>query len=268
MPGIAIGSTTNNRYQVLHCIAHSASTSSVWLVRDLQCVSDIVTTIFFHILKTPFLLPRNSTYKCLKARRSNDILPPPCGCPSESVFLRPPHEAMGGPHPGQAHINALVDSFTLAEDAEGDKLECMVSSLFGPSVKTLCHPHRVSLPWNVMKQVTVQLLMALWYLHSVKGVVHAGKDLLPHYHNQFDHSIPPSLSDIHMRNILLHPPKDHKDYTSTIEKFLNTLDPKEDTMGPIPFPLPDVDNVHVALVDFDLGKVLSIHCRSQTYSEA
>ena len=81
-------------------------------------------------------------------------------------------------HPGGTILPRLFDDFTLeAADPGGVKrsYDCIVTNVLGDSVRMLCHNNRISLPWDVMKQVVFSLLLGLDYLHNLKGVIHGGE---------------------------------------------------------------------------------------------
>jgi hypothetical protein len=100
----------------------------------------------------------------------------PCQCPGEATFLRSAPDAEI--HPGRSILPRLFDDFILdVDEAAGVKrsYECIVTNVLGHSVRMLCHKNRVSMPWDVMKQVVFYVLLGLDYLHSLQGVFHGGE---------------------------------------------------------------------------------------------
>lgn len=118
---------------------------------------------------------RQSRYLSLKMKPKGQPVPP-CQCPSEATFLRlAPNGEM---HPGHTILPQLFDEFTLEAEETADVMrcyECTVTNVLGQSVKVLGHKNRISLPWDVMKQVVFDVLLGLDYLHSVKCVLHGGE---------------------------------------------------------------------------------------------
>jgi hypothetical protein len=101
---------------------------------------------------------------------------PPCQCPGEAISLRLAPD--GEMHLGSTTLPRLFDDFTVvAADPAGVKrsYDCIVTNVLGDSVRMLCHDNRISLPWDVMKQVVFYILFGLDYLHNLKGIIHGGE---------------------------------------------------------------------------------------------
>lgn len=164
----SLGRVLRGRYKVMHCISRGhQNTSPVWLVYDQSRV------VSFPFDPGPALLvrPRLSQYRSMKVRTGARAVPP-CGCPNEASSLRSTPDP---DHPGYAVLPQVFDEFNVeAEDGRG-RYECMVSTLCGPSLLTLCFPNRASLPWAIVKQTALCLSLALDYLHRVQGIIHGGE---------------------------------------------------------------------------------------------
>ena len=110
-------------------------------------------------------------YGCLKFQNKARKPLPPCGCDNVSNLVT--FEDTGDSHPGVTALVPLIDSFDV-DVAGSEPLHCSLYPLLAQPITAMCHPEATSLPWGVIKQVTLALLFALDYLHSVKGIVHTG----------------------------------------------------------------------------------------------
>ncbi|KAG8985555.1 hypothetical protein FRB93_005791 [Tulasnella sp. JGI-2019a] len=134
-------------------------------------------------------------------------------------------------HPGFEHVLSSneVFGFGPSENDPPIGLKCIVSDVLGPSIVAFrTAPDRVSLPVNVVKQVTLQLLFALNYLHQYCDVIH---------------------TDIQPANILLTLP----DVEGAIRFHLaksNLISGGDEMDNILPFDTSDTNHVKVKLIDF------------------
>ncbi|KAJ3558840.1 hypothetical protein NM688_g691 [Phlebia brevispora] len=197
-----LGSIFKDRYAVLRELSMHQY-SSVWLVQD---------TI-------------SSNYAALKLRFGPTLQAPLCGCLRGHSLL--PKETDPHLHPGQAGILHVLDSFNLTKEGV-DPVECVIYPLLGQNVLKLSHPDTVTLPWEVMRRIALQLLLILDYIHNIKGIVH---------------------TDIHPGNILIQPALDQ--VYPVVEEYLTATEREDKHPSSIPFPLPNENEVYVTLIDFD-----------------
>lgn len=97
---------------------------------------------------------------------------PPCECPDEAAFLRAVHSDQLDL--GHLLLPEVVDAFFLKLTADGPQHRCMVSTLLGPSILSLCQPNRLSLPWDMVQKTTFSVLLSLASLHR-HGIIHGGQ---------------------------------------------------------------------------------------------
>lgn len=154
-------------------------------------------------------------------------------------------------HPGQYSISPIVDSFTIDGGENDPTLDCTVYPLLGQDITALSQPNRVSFSWELLRRITMHLLLALEYIHTIRGIVHTGKcQTMVHEGCAIMFTYGLSPLDIHYDNILIQPDAD--DVPSVVENFLagidhNTVDKR------ILFPLPNANKTYVSLIDFDIG---------------
>ena len=81
-------------------------------------------------------------------------------------------------HPGHTVLPSVLDEFDIAATDGIGTQACIVTTLCGQNITVFSLPQRVSLPWDVLKQTAFTVLLGLDFLHSVKGVVHGGGQVL------------------------------------------------------------------------------------------
>ncbi|KAG8844187.1 hypothetical protein FRB96_003256 [Tulasnella sp. 330] len=131
-------------------------------------------------------------------------------------------------HPGFEHVLNLEESFDFPSP-DGSMRKCIVTEVLGPSVVAFrTASDRVNLPVDIVKQITLQLLFALNYLHQYCDVIH---------------------TDIQPANILLTLP----DVEVAVRAYLSDSTPTSDDdtkENTLPFDTSDTSRVKVRLIDF------------------
>ncbi|KAI5795810.1 protein kinase [Geopyxis carbonaria] len=140
---VHLGDILSKRYKIIHKLGHGGF-STVWLARDLHAGPS----------------PRYVSVKLLTASAPR---PPP-----EAAVLAALHAAP--PHPGQSHLAALLDTFTVA--GPNGTHTTLVTPLYGPSVQALARARgRGWLRPAVARALARQLALALSHIHAC-GLAH------------------------------------------------------------------------------------------------
>ena len=134
-----------SRYRILHKLGYG-SFSTVWLARDS-------------------LAGRYVSLKINTADASEDNF--------EWSVLNEFHRQTLG-HPGSRFISFPLNSFWIP-GPNGNHL-CFVSNVLGPTLTNVRGSYRELLPLKIARNVTVQLALALAYMHS-GGIVHGGRTM-------------------------------------------------------------------------------------------
>ena len=132
-----------SRYRILHKLGYGSS-STVWLARDSRADRYVSLKI-----STADASKNNSEWCVLNGLHRQTLV-----------------------HPGSRFISFPLNKFWIP-GPNGDHL-CFVSNVLGPTLYDSTDSHEELLPLKIARNVTVQLALALAYMHG-SGIVHGGQ---------------------------------------------------------------------------------------------